>query len=43
MKKEKLVLFLQRMALVTPGQATAIAEEFNYLALEKNEFLLQAG
>jgi CRP-like cAMP-binding protein len=43
MKKEKLVLFLQRIALVTVGQAAAIADEFSYLALEKNDFLLQAG
>ena len=43
MEKEKLVLFLQRMAPITAGQAATIAEEFSYLALEKNAFLLQAG
>lgn len=43
MEKEKLVLFLQGTALVTAGQAAAIAEEFSYLALAKNDFLLQAG
>ena len=43
MEKEKLVLFLQRTALVTAGQAAAIAAEFSYLALAKHDFLLQAG
>ena len=35
--------FLQRTALLTAGQAQAIADEFQPLHLRKHEFLLQAG
>jgi CRP-like cAMP-binding protein len=38
-----LVAFLQSTALLTAGQAQAIAAEFQPLHLRKHEFLLQAG
>jgi len=38
-----LAAFLQRTALLTTGQAQAIAAEFQPLHLRKHEFLLQAG
>lgn len=38
-----LATFLQRTALLTAGQAQAIATEFQPLHLRKHEFLLQAG
>ena len=38
-----LAAFLQRTALLTAGQAQAIAAEFQPLHLSKHEFLLQAG
>ncbi|WP_254244027.1 Crp/Fnr family transcriptional regulator [Hymenobacter sp. BRD128] len=38
-----LVSFLQSTALLTVGQAEAIAAEFSYLHLSKHSFLLEAG
>ena len=43
MAKEKLLSFLQSTALLTAGQAEAIAAEFSHLHLSKYDFLLQAG
>ncbi|MDO7886139.1 Crp/Fnr family transcriptional regulator [Hymenobacter cheonanensis] len=43
MTQEKLVLFLQRTAHLTAGQALAIAAEFEPVRLRKHDFLLQAG
>jgi CRP-like cAMP-binding protein len=43
MTTDKLTAFLQTTALLTAGQAQAIATEFRPLHLRKHEFLLQAG
>lgn len=43
MTKEKLLLFLQSTGFVTAAQAEEIAGNFQHSALNKNDFLLQAG
>jgi CRP-like cAMP-binding protein len=43
MTTNKLAAFLQTTALLTAGQAQAIATEFRPLHLRRHEFLLQAG